>query len=183
MTMTLTTGAASLSRTMMRRGRHHDPPSSGGGRRGGGRSSLRCPASPVQRTSPCADSDRTSPRRHPRRLLLTRGANPRRLRRRRRIASGGRRCARMARTDLPWRGRRYPSRDAPSSRWGRDGGASPNDDVQRGEGNENKYFIPYFSQIRRRRRGRDYDGRRWRKGGGGRRWSAMDTPSPIFVGP
>ena len=80
MTMTLTMGAASLSRTMMRRGRHHDPPSSGGGRRGGGRSSLRCPASPVQRTSPCADSDRTSPRCHPCLRLPTGWANPRRLR-------------------------------------------------------------------------------------------------------
>ena len=30
--------------------------------------------------------------------------------------------------------------------------------VQRGEGNKNKNFVPYFSRIRRHRRGRDYDG-------------------------
>ena len=78
--MMLTTGAASLSLMTMRCSHHHDPPSSGGRQRGGGRSSLRCPASPVERMLPCANSDQTSPHRHPRLRLPTWQANPRRLR-------------------------------------------------------------------------------------------------------
>jgi len=103
------TGAASLSRTTMRRGRHHDPPSSVSGRRGGWRSSLRCNASPVQRTLPCADSDQMSPCCHPHCCLPTRQANPRRFCCRHQIASRGRRCAQTAPIATPSWGRRRPS--------------------------------------------------------------------------
>ena len=71
----------------------------------------------------------------------------------------------------------------PPPRWGRNGGMSPDDDVQRGKGNENEYLVPYFLRIRRCRRGRDCDGRRRRKGGGGRRCNAMDPPLPNLGGP
>ena len=107
--MMSTTGAASSSRTRMRRGRHHDLPSSRGGQQGGGRSQLRCPISPTQRTSLRANSDQTLPRRHPHCRLLTRRANLRRFCRCHRIASGGRQCARMACTATPWQGWCRPS--------------------------------------------------------------------------
>ncbi len=73
-------------------------------------------------------------------------------------------------------GRRRPRQDTAVR-------TSPDNNVQCREGNENKYFVPYFSRIRRRRWGHNYDGRRRRKGGGGRRWSAMDPPLPNLGGP
>ena len=70
-----------------------------------------------------------------------------------------------------------------SAKVGRDSGVSSDINVQHREGNENEYFIPYFLWIRRHCWGRDYDRQRRRKGGGRRRWSAMDPPLPNLGGP
>ncbi len=94
---------------------HHDP--SGGGGQGGGRSLLRCLASPVTWTSPCADSEQTS--RSHLCQLPTWWANPRRLCHQ--ITSGGRRWARTVGTATPWWGQGHPLRNPPPPRYGRDG--------------------------------------------------------------